>query len=364
MGCLVLYWNNVPKVKWRHDDKTLKGLAGLAKNRIGMYTAIISRTLEPMREINLKAIPTAFFLLAVLLIIFPFRAGATGEITARSYLLVEKESLEIISGRNYHEELPPASTTKVMTTILALERLSGAERITADRKVRSIPASKMNLLPGRSYQASDLIVGTMVESANDAAYTLAVAIAGSEENFADMMNEKAREIGALNTHFRNASGLYVGDHYSTCWDLALIFRYALSNEQFREIVSQKYFFFKSGKQDIRYANHNRLLFCFEPSIGGKTGFTRVSQHCYVGAFEKNGRVYILALLGSKNLWGDAVQILSSLYERVPTKTELSMAKAGTVTFSSYQAPPSTKTQTASKTSKKTKRSKSRTRSTR
>jgi serine-type D-Ala-D-Ala carboxypeptidase (penicillin-binding protein 5/6) len=329
-----------------------------------MYTANISHVLELMRETNLKAVSSAFLvLLAVFLALFPFDAEANGEITARSYLLVEKESLEVISGRNYHEELAPASTTKVMTTILALERLSGAESITADSKVRSIPASKMNLLPGKSYQASDLIVGTMVESANDAAYTLAVAIAGSEENFADMMNEKAREIGALNSHFRNASGLYLRDHYSTCWDLALTFRYALSKEQFREIVSQKYFLFKSGKQDVRYANHNRLLFCFEPSIGGKTGFTRASQHCYVGAFEKNGRVYILALLGSKNLWGDAVQILSSLYEKVPTKTELSMAKAGTVTFSSYQAP-SSKAQTASKASKKTKRSKSRARTTR
>lgn len=319
--------------------------------------------MEPMRENNLKAISTPLFLLVVLLVLFPFHAGADGEITARSYLLVERESLEVISGRNYHEELPPASTTKVMTTILALERLSGAESITADRKVKSIPASKMNLSPGKSYQASDLIVGTMVESANDAAYTLAVAIAGSEEDFALMMNEKAREIGALNSHFKNASGLYLRDHYSTCWDLALIFRYALSNEQFREIVSQKYFLFKSGRQDVRYANHNRLLFCFEPSIGGKTGFTRASQHCYVGAFEKEGRVYILALLGSRNLWDDAVQILSSLYDKVPTKTELIMAKACPVTLSSYKAP-SEKPQKPSKTSKKAKRSKSHTRSTR
>ncbi len=262
--------------------------------------------------------------------------GANGEITARSYLLVEKESMAVLAGKNYHEELPPASTTKVMTAILAMETLDPATIITANSVVNSIPASKLNLTPGKSYTAEDLIRGTMVESANDAAYTLGIAIAGSEENFAAMMNDKARDLGAINTHFKNASGLYVPGHYSTCWDLALMFRYALSNEQFRDVISQKYFLFKGGRQDVRYANHNRLLFCFEPSVGGKTGFTRMSRHCYVGAFEKDGRIYILAILGSRNLWGDAVGILAQLYDRVPTATEITMAKASAVTLSSYR----------------------------
>jgi D-alanyl-D-alanine carboxypeptidase (penicillin-binding protein 5/6) len=288
------------------------------------------------------------------------------EITARSYLLVEKETMAVIAGRNYHEELAPASTTKIMTTILALETLDASTVITANASVRKIPASKLNLSPGKSYKTADLIRGTMVESANDAAYTLGVAMAGSEENFSAMMNEKAREIGALNTHFKNASGLFVPGHYSTCWDLALMFRYALQNEEFREIISQKYFLFKGNKQDIRYANHNRLLFCFEPSVGGKTGFTRASKHCYVGAFEKDGHVYILALLGSRNLWGDAVSILGQLYDRVPTKTELSLAKAHPVSLSSYKVPAENhKPPTVKKSVKKTKRSnKSRTASAR
>ena len=287
------------------------------------------------------------------------------EITARSYLLVEKETMAVIAGKNYHEELAPASTTKVMTTVLALETLDASTVITANASVRKIPASKLNLSPGKSYKAEDLIRGTMVESANDAAYTLGVAIAGSEEGFAAMMNEKAREIGAVNTHFRNASGLFVPGHYSTCWDLALMFRYALQNEDFREIIAQKYFLFQGNNQDIRYANHNRLLFCFEPSVGGKTGFTRVSKHCYVGAFEKDGRVYILALLGSRDLWGDAVSILGQLYDRVPTKTELSLAKASPVSLSSYKVSAENhKSSAAKKSVKKTKRSKSRTASAR
>lgn len=298
-------------------------------------------------------------IVAVVITLFSLCLRAEAQITARAYLLVEKETMAVFAGKNYHEELPPASTTKVMTTILALETLDGSSPITATASVRKIPPSKLNLAPGQSYRTADLIRGTMVESANDAAYTLGVAIAGSEEDFAAMMNEKAREIGAINTHFRNASGLYVPGHYSTCWDLALMFRYALSNDQFREIVSQRYFLFKGGRQDIRYANHNRLLFCFEPSIGGKTGFTRASKHCYVGAFEKDGHVYILALLGSRNLWGDAVDILGQLYERVPTRTELTLAKASAVSLSSYKTS-AEKHPSKKKSVKKAKRSKGRT----
>jgi serine-type D-Ala-D-Ala carboxypeptidase (penicillin-binding protein 5/6) len=298
-------------------------------------------------------------LIAVVITLCSHCLHAQAEVTARAYLLVEKETMAVLAGKNYHEELPPASTTKVMTTILALEMLDGSSTITATASVRKIPPSKLNLAPGKSYTATDLIRGTMVESANDAAYTLGVAIAGSEEDFAAMMNEKALEIGAIDTHFKNASGLYVPGHYSTCWDLALMFRYALSNDQFREIISQRYFLFKGGRQDIRYANHNRLLFCFEPSIGGKTGFTRASKHCYVGAFEKDGHIYILALLGSRNLWGDAVDILGQLYEKVPTRTELTLAKASAVSLSSYK-PSAERSPSVKKSIKKTKRSKSRT----
>ena len=153
-------------------------------------------------------------LAAVVITLFSLCLRAEAQITARAYLLVEKETMAVLAGKNYHEELPPASTTKVMTTILALETLDGSSPITATASVRKIPPSKLNLAPGQSYRTADLIRGTMVESANDAAYTLGVAIAGSEEDFAAMMNEKAREIGAINTHFRNASGLYVPGHYS------------------------------------------------------------------------------------------------------------------------------------------------------
>jgi len=277
---------------------------------------------------------TRFFILVLLL--FPFCVAANDIITAPSYILVEKDTFQVISGRDYHRQMAPASTTKVMTTIIALEKLNGEEIVRPDGKVLSIPASKMSLVPHREYRSIDLIKGTMVESANDAAYALAVHMGGDETGFAAMMNEKARHIGANNTQFRNASGLPVNNQYTTCYDLALILRHAMSSERFKEVAATKYFLFQEGTKNIRYKNHNRFLFCFEPAIVGKTGFTRMSRHCYVGAFEKDGKVYILALLGSNNLWGDAVNILKGLYEQVPSDREIRLAKSCPVKLTSYK----------------------------
>ena len=270
----------------------------------------------------------------LLFLVFPLCALAS-EITADSYLLVEKDSFSVIAGKDYHDPLPPASTTKVLTSIIALEKFGSEDSIVPTKDVLSLPASKLSLVPGRPYPAMDLIKGALVESANDAAYSLGVAMAGSEEAFADMMNEKAREIGAVDSHFENASGLYLPGHRASAWDLALIFRYALDNKEFQEIVGTKYFLFNRGNGNVRYMNHNRLLFCFAPSIGGKTGFTHASRHCYVGAFEKEGKTYILSILGSRNLWGDAVNILQTIYPEVPTQREISLAKASNIVLSSY-----------------------------
>jgi D-alanyl-D-alanine carboxypeptidase len=115
-----------------------------------------------------------------------------------------------------------------------------------------------------------------------------------------------------------------------------MFRYGLESDSFRDIIATKYFLFNDSKRSVRYKNHNRLLFCFEPSIGGKTGFTRASKHTYVGAFEKEGRVYILSMLGSSNLWGDAVKILQSLYTDLPSDKEIRLAKSNSLTLASYQ----------------------------
>jgi len=285
--------------------------------------------------------PGLILVLFLALIFVPHVLPAAGNgtngndcITAASYILVEKETFRVVTGKDYHRRLPPASTTKVMTTLIALERLSGEETVVADKNVTAIPRSKMNLVPGNKYRSFDLMTGTMVESANDAAYALATHIAGSEAAFARLMTERARDFGALDTNFVNASGLPSDNQYTSPYDLALIFRQALTNERFVDLVQTRYFTFEDSSRKIRYKNHNRLLFCFEPAIGGKTGYTRAARHCYVGAFEKNGKVYILAMLGSRSLWKDSVQILRTIYDEVPTEEQLRLAKATTVSSSS------------------------------
>jgi serine-type D-Ala-D-Ala carboxypeptidase (penicillin-binding protein 5/6) len=294
----------------------------------------------------------------ILLIVLLLPASVmAADITAESYLLIENDTFSIIAGKDYHRPLPPASTTKILTAIIALEKLNEQETIVPTSKVLSIPASKLNLLPGNQYQAIDLIKGAMIESANDAAYALAVAIAGSEDHFAEVMNEKAREIGARDSHFENASGLHMSNHVSSAYDLSLIFRYALHNQRFQDVIGTKYFNFKRGTADFKYVNHNRLLFCFEPSIGGKTGYTRASRHCYVGAFEQDGKTYILAILGSRSLWSDACAILQSIFKDVPTEQEIVLAKAHKVSLASYRVKKAVHTQRLSKSAsnKKAKR---------
>jgi D-alanyl-D-alanine carboxypeptidase (penicillin-binding protein 5/6) len=125
--------------------------------------------------------------------------------------------------------------------------------------------------------------------------------------------------------------------------------------RFREIVSIEYFLFQDAYKRVQYKNHNRLLFCFEPSIGGKTGYTRKAKHCYVGAFEKDGKVYILTILGSRNLWGDTVQMLKILYDRVPTDEELRLAKYCSPNLASHRVKKTIKPMAKKKVSKIKKR---------
>ncbi len=271
------------------------------------------------------------------LLFFPSLLFAYSDfVTARSYILLEKNSLEIVEGKDIDKRLAPASTTKVVTALIALEKLKADELIKVPSGVLSIPPSKMGLKPGKKYRAIDLIKGLLVKSANDAAYAIACHISGTEESFARLMNQTARRIGAYQTNFVNASGLFHPEQYTTCRDLALIFSYALDSPGFREILSTRYFDFHDGLKKVRFQNHDRFLFCFEPAIGGKTGFTKASRHSYVGAFEKNGRIYILSILGSEDLWGDALLILRNLFDRLPGEKEIANARARDTVLASYK----------------------------
>jgi D-alanyl-D-alanine carboxypeptidase len=214
--------------------------------------------------------------------------------------------------------LPPASTTKVITAILALE--SGrklAESLTVSKAATRVPASKLYLRPGQTITIEDLLYGILLSSANDASLVLAEGLGGSVEAFAELMTRKAHDLGAANSHFTNPHGLTASDHYSTARDLAILFRYAMKNPTFRDVVQTKISSVRSKSvirkktvaRRISVRNHNRLLWNFDGAIGGKTGYTHAAQKCFVGAVVRNGVTLIVSILGARDQWGDTKRLL-------------------------------------------------------
>ncbi len=214
--------------------------------------------------------------------------------------------------------LSPASTTKVLTAILALE--SGRklhQSLTVSKAATRVPASKLYLRPNQTLTIEDLLYGILLSSANDASLVLAEGIGGSVERFTEMMTKKAHEIGATNSHFSNPHGLTAADHYSTARDIAMLFRYAMRNATFREIVQTKLSSVNSYSQTkkkliarrISVRNHNRLLWNYNGALGGKTGYTHAAQKCFVGAVARNGVTLIVSILGARDLWGDTKRLL-------------------------------------------------------
>ncbi|MEX0803346.1 MAG: D-alanyl-D-alanine carboxypeptidase [Candidatus Binatia bacterium] len=240
------------------------------------------------------------------------------DLSARALLLMNAQTGKILYQKDADLRLPPASTTKVLTAILALESAKKPRNLLPVSKAATrVPASKLYLKPGQTISIEDLLYALLLSSANDASLVLAEGIGGTVEKFADMMTKKAHHLGATNSHFTNPHGLTAVDHYSTARDLALIFRYAMKNPTFREIVHTKISSVRSlspGKKRakarlISVRNHNRLLWSFDGALGGKTGYTFAAQKCFVGAVERNGVTLIVSLLGSRDLWGDTKRLL-------------------------------------------------------
>jgi D-alanyl-D-alanine carboxypeptidase len=249
------------------------------------------------------------------------------DLTARAAVLMDAATGKILYQRDPDLRLPPASTTKVLTAIVALE--SGRklhELLTVSKTATRVPASKLYLRPGQTITIEHLLYGILLSSANDASMVLAEGISGSVERFTEIMTKKAHDIGAGNSHFTNPHGLTATDHYSTARDLAFLFRYAMKNTTFREIVQTKISSVNSNSivrkrnvaRRISVRNHNRLLWNFNGAIGGKTGYTLAAQKCFVGAVTRNGLTLIVSILGARNLWGDTRELLEFGFDHYQT----------------------------------------------
>jgi hypothetical protein len=233
-------------------------------------------------------------------------------LTARAVIAIDGRSGEVLYERDAEEPLPPASTTKVMTAILALESGRLEDEFVVSEWAADTPPSKIHLRPGQRMRLHDLLYAVLLNSANDAAVVVAEGVAGSEGAFAARMNAKAQMIGARSAHFENPHGLSAPGHVASARDLALIFRYGLRMPLFREILGTRSIAVpveSEGVHMVALHSHNRLLATYPIPVIGKTGYTRPARRCFVGAASLDGRDVIIALLGASDLWGDARRLL-------------------------------------------------------
>ena len=254
---------------------------------------------------------TIFFLLAA----HPLTASAlsaeqdaheaVASLSAQSFLLMDADTGKILSSRNAEARLPMASTTKIMTCIVALESAIVGDPVIIPAAAVGIEGSSMYLTAGEKLTLLDLLYGLMLESANDAAVSIALHISGSIESFAERMNEKASVLGMNNTHFVNPHGLPVEDHYSTAYDMALLMRYCMQNDLFAEIAGTQTKSIPASNGKSRYlSNHNRLLRSYSGCVAGKTGYTKVAGRCLVTAAKRDGKTLICTTLSAPNDWSD------------------------------------------------------------
>ena len=267
---------------------------------------------------TLKNLFNIFILFIIILFnIMTTSFGATEEVSTYSptCLLMEASTGKVIYEKNGYEKAYPASTTKIMTAILTLEHCNLTDVATASYEaVYSVPVgySNANIQVGEELTINQLLNVLLINSANEAANVLAEHIAGSIDSFATMMNAKAEEIGCLNTHFVNPNGVHNENHYSTAYDLALMGRYAMKNDIFREFVNTKFYTLPATNKyltnDRVFGTTNELLkkdtrdsvdnYYYEYCTGIKTGYTNAAKSCIVASAKKDDIEYIVVILGA------------------------------------------------------------------
>ena len=242
-------------------------------------------------------------------------------ISAKSACLIDATSGRVLYSKNSNQRMPMASTTKIMTAIVAIE--SGMPlntQIKVPLEAVGVEGSSAYLKQNEVVTLELLLYALMLSSANDAAMAIAHTICGSAEKFVDLMNSKAYNLGLTNTHFTNPHGLYDEEHYTTAEELAKIMAYAMQNSDFANITScQKKAFSRDDGTSFLFTNHNRLLKYYDGTIGGKTGFTKKSGRCLVSCAERDGLRLIAVSLSAPDDWNDHKKLYDfafSSYERI------------------------------------------------
>ncbi|MGI5920785.1 MAG: D-alanyl-D-alanine carboxypeptidase family protein [Syntrophomonadaceae bacterium] len=258
-----------------------------------------------------------------LLLIFIFTISGTApvkadtlDVKAESYVLMDADSGKILYAKDEHKQLPPASTTKLMTLILAVEALENGKVTLKDKVITSENAWKMGgsqiyLEPGEEMTYEDMLIAIAVGSANDACVAVAEHLEGTHQEFVKKMNSKAKELGLKDTHFVNAYGLPADNHYSSAYDLAVMGRYALKHPKILEYTAIKEYNLRQG--EFKLFNTNKLLWWYQGADGFKTGWTTEAKYCLVSTVKRNGLRLISAVMASPEPRGnfrDAMQLFN------------------------------------------------------
>jgi len=247
------------------------------------------------------------------------------EIHSRAAVVMDASTGKILYAKNPNLRLPPASTTKLMTAIVVMERADLSDIVTISRKASCIAPHKAGFKKGDKVTIETLLYAALLGSANDAAVALAEATAGSEARFVRLMNKKAVAIGAKNTRFINPHGLPGSGQYTTAFDLSRIMIYALRYPKLKEIIGTRVVKVSTENgNDIFLKNTNKLLWYEEDLVGGKTGYTRSARHCFVCAAERDKDTVVVALLGSpsrQNLWKESDMLVENGFRAIANNEE-------------------------------------------
>ncbi|MFZ0052804.1 MAG: serine hydrolase [Desulfobaccales bacterium] len=242
----------------------------------------------------------------------PVAAEEAGlSVSAKSFVIMDAKTGQILLSCNPQLFCPPASTLKVMTAMSVMEHLKLDDKVPVSAYAASAPPSKIKIKEGETYTVRELLYALLLSSANDAARALAEKVSGCEEAFARQLTREVRKWGAYRTTLATANGLPADNQYTTAQDLALMFRRAMGNPELAKIMATKYYTIQ-GDRELR--NHNRFLFTTPLAVAGKTGFTRASKHTYVGMFQNGDHAIIVAMMGSKKNWADLRPLIEKGFE--------------------------------------------------
>ncbi len=259
----------------------------------------------------------SIFLYLIIIISISTICKAAPNISAKNAAVVDVETGQVLYDKHMHVKGFPASLTKVLTTIVALEEGNIQDMVKVSRRAAYQEGSSIYLQEGEEIKLEELLYGVMLASGNDASIAVAEHIAGSVDKFADLMNKKAKEMGAINSNFINPNGLPNTNHYSTAYDLAMIMRYAFKNKIFRQITKTKHKTISWADNDWGRGlrNHNKLLWSYDDITGGKTGYTRTAGRCLIASASKDGREVVAVVLNDSNDWLNIRRLLDFGLER-------------------------------------------------